>query len=292
MIQSMTGFGRGAARHGETVISVEVRGVNARQNDVRIKLPPRYRDAEPGLRAELQEHARRGKVDVTVERRDASGAEGAAEINAALFARYRDRLVALTPAIADDPAGLAQAVLRLPGIVGESGSEFSAGERAALGEAFAAALRDFVAFRRAEGEALGADLAGHARAIAAAIPAVEAFEAERKARMRQRLARLVDENLAGTPVDQNRLEQEVVFYLEKIDIAEEKQRLAQHCDFFLENLADPEEEKGRRLNFIAQEMGREINTLGAKAYSSDIQRVVVAMKESLEKVKEQLANVV
>ena len=288
----MTGFGRGVARGGGLEVAVEIRSVNARTADARLRLPPAYRAAEPRLKARLAAVARRGKVEVAVERRADGGAPLDGGIDEEAFRRLRDQLSRLAPELAASPARLAAAVLQLPGVVGGTRAEPAEGELALLGEAFELALEAFAAFRREEGRALAAELRAHVDAIAAALPRVDGLAAARETAMRERLGRLVAEKLSGTAVDRARLEQECLYYLERMDIAEERARLAQHCDYFRENLADGDVEKGRRLTFIAQEIGREVNTLGAKAYSSDLQRVVVAMKEALEKIKEQLANAV
>ncbi len=286
----MTGFGRATTHNDRFAITVEIRAVNARQADARVKLPTAYRDEEAELRQALQQASLRGKVDAVVERRAASGVAVEAGINAALYRELKTQLLRVEPAFADDPVALATAVLRLPNLVGVSEEAADAAEVDLLHEVFAEALAAFVGFRQNEGQALADDIAARVGTIASAIPDLETFETLRQEEMRERLTRLIDEKLSGSAVDRNRLEQEVLYYLEKMDISEEKARLRQHCAFFAESLADGELEKGRRLSFIAQEMGREINTLGAKAYSSKIQRVVVGMKDELEKVKEQLAN--
>ena len=291
-MQSMTGFGRAAAQADGFAITVEVRAVNARQADVRVKVPTAYRDEEPALRKALQEASVRGKVDAVVERRAGSGAALETAVDPDAYAEMRRRLRELEPALAFDPVALATAVLRMPSVYGAGEVAAAEAELEALHEAFAEAVRDFVGFRQNEGRALAVDIRTHVEDILATVPQVEDFEPEREERMRERLERLIEDKLSGTALERNRLEQEALYYLEKMDISEEKQRLRQHCRFFLESMADDELEKGRRLSFIAQEMGREINTLGAKAYSSDIQRVVVHMKDELEKVKEQLANVI
>lgn len=288
----MTGFGRGSAKVGEISVNVEIRALNSRQTDIRLKAPQLYREEEVALRNLLQSAAHRGKFDVSIERKDSSGGDVEQGINDKLFHRYRAHLLRLTPEMVSDPAGLTTAILRLPNVVGSIDDELEPKEQQALHEAFSIALYDFIAFRTAEGKVLEADLITNVNAISEAIPAVEQHEAIRQNKMKARLQRLIEENLSASAVDQNRLEQEVVYYLEKIDISEEKVRLAQHCSYFIEKLQDDDPEKGRRLNFIAQEMGREINTLGAKAYSSEIQRLVVGMKDGLEKIKEQIANIV
>ncbi len=286
----MTGFGRATGHDNNVLITVEIRAVNARQADARAKVPPAYRDEEPALRLLLQQSSVRGKVDAVVERRSVSGVPAEAGVNVALYGELKRQLLLAEPAFAADPVALATAVLRLPNLVGAAEAEPGASEVALLHVVFAEALEAFVGFRQNEGQALADDVAAHVQAIQSAIPDLEAFEERRQSEMRERLTRLVDEKLTGSAIDRNRLEQEVLFYLEKMDISEEKARLRQHCTFFAESLADGDLEKGRRLGFIAQEMGREINTLGAKANSSAIQRVVVGMKDELEKVKEQLAN--
>ena len=286
----MTGFGRATAQTEGFVITVEIRAVNARQADARVKVPPAYRDEEPALRALLQQSSVRGKVDAVVERQSAGGLSSEASINVTLYRELKRQVLLAEPAFAKDPVALATAVLRLPNLVGASEEDATKSEVALLHEAFQEALEAFISFRQNEGRALAEDVTARVATIRDAIPDLESAEAKRQAGMRERLERLIEEKLTGSAVDRNRLEQEVLFYLEKMDISEEKARLRQHCIFFAESLHDGQLETGRRLGFIAQEMGREINTLGAKAYSSDIQRVVVGMKDELEKVKEQLAN--
>lgn len=289
----MTGFGRSSASTGELVIGVEIRALNAKQSDIRIKAPGLYREEEINLRTTLQQRAGRGKIDVTIERKDAQGSDLDQEINEPLFRRYLTQLRRLSSAQGQaDDVQLTPAILRLPNVVGAATGTLTAAEREALHKAFDAALADFLSFRETEGAALATDLLKHVGAIERRLPQVETFEQQRGEVVRARLERLIDEHLQESDADRSRLEQEVLYYLEKMDVTEEKVRLAQHCHFFREKLEDEAIEKGRRLNFIAQEMGREINTLGAKAYSADIQRLVVEMKDALEKIKEQVANVV
>ncbi len=287
----MTGFGRASRQVGPNLLSVEIRAVNARQSDIRFKLPSGLRDAEHSLRQRLQDAAPRGRIEVLVERRGLNAGHGPG-INVSLYHQYRQQLLALEPEFLRDGAALASAILKLPNVVGTEDDTADPAELSILHELFEEGIEDFMRFRKTEGEALATDLAAHVTSIQEALPEVEKHEPLRSQQMRQRLEHLVDEQLTGTAVDRSRLEQEVLFYLEKIDISEEKARLRQHCTFFLESMLDAEPEKGRRLGFIAQEMGREINTLGAKAYSSNIQRTVVHMKDELEKIKEQLANAV
>ena len=287
----MTGFGRAQSRSAGIQLSVEIKAFNARQSDVRIKLPGVFRDLEPGFRQNLLDKALRGRIEMTIERRDEQGAELGQGINESAYERFKLQLSELCPELSQDPVALAQTILRLPNVVGLGEAEAEEEEIQALQITFQQALNEFILFRRNEGKALAEDLKNRVRFIQETLPGIEQFEGPRQEKMRLRLRRLVEDHAKGNAIDQNRLEQEVLFYLEKIDISEEKTRLLQHCRFFLENLQDQETETGRRLSFIAQEMGREINTLGAKAYDSQIQHLVVQMKDELEKIKEQLANV-
>lgn len=287
----MTGFGRAQSRSAGIQLSVEIKAFNARQSDVRIKLPGVFRDLEPGFRQNLLDKALRGRIEMTIERRDEQGAELGQGINESAYERFKLQLSELCPELSQDPVALAQTILRLPNVVGLGEAEAEEEEIQALQITFQQALNEFILFRRNEGKALAEDLKNRVRFIQETLPGIEQFEGPRQEKMRLRLRRLVEDHAKGNAIDQNRLEQEVLFYLEKIDISEEKTRLLQHCRYFLENLQDQETETGRRLSFIAQEMGREINTLGAKAYDSQIQHLVVQMKDELEKIKEQLANV-
>jgi len=288
----MTGYGRSSAQYDTIRISAEIKALNARQTDVRVKLPAAYSEAEHSLRKTAQAAAHRGKIEVIVGRQSLDGSDLDQGINTSLFQRYRTELLELDPNLAEQPAILASAVLRLPGMVGTNEETVEEAEIALLNATVQQALEKFVAFRQNEGAALYTDLIKQVDLIEHAVPRIESHEEERQKLLRARLARLIKDNLSGSAVDQNRLEQEVIYYLEKIDISEEKVRLIQHCAFFREKIDDAEVQKGRRLNFVTQEMGREINTLGAKAYNSNIQREIVGMKEALERIKEQIANVV
>jgi uncharacterized protein (TIGR00255 family) len=187
---------------------------------------------------------------------------------------------------------LISSVLRFPNVIQAMSTEISEEEWRAVEDCLNVSLANLEAFRIEEGDAMELAIRGHIAVIMDGLKKISPLEKERIERIRQRLKRGLQEHMNGEQVDQNRFEQEVLFYLEKLDITEEKVRLAQHCEYFL-NILDLEEKvKGKKLNFIAQEMGREINTLGAKAQSTDIQKNVVTMKDELEKIKEMLANTI
>ncbi|MEL7019982.1 MAG: DUF1732 domain-containing protein, partial [Bacteroidota bacterium] len=187
---------------------------------------------------------------------------------------------------------IVQAIMRIPNVVSAAHESITSEEWAIVEDALNDALDKFTAFRHTEGQAMETDLSLRVNNIADLLQQLHPYEKERVVRLRQRLKQSLEEHLNKDKIDENRFEQEVLFYLEKMDVTEEKVRLEQHCKYFLEVLQKKNTQKGRKLSFISQEMGREINTLGAKAYSSEIQRIVVQMKDELEKVKEQVANCV
>ena len=293
MIKSMTGFGKGEASFGTKKITVELRSLNSKQLDLNIKLPALYRQSETELRNLVSQRLQRGKVDVfvTVESQQT---ETSAHINKEVLAAYAAELreaaryAKLNDAgVGYDSAAL-QVLMRLPDVVSVEAERVTEEESAALLAAATDAVERLDAFRVQEGAVLIADLLRRVDLIETFREEVVPFE---KARTETIRARILD-NLSklGVEVDRNRLEQEMIYYLEKLDITEEKVRLSNHCRYFRE-VAAGEEAPGRKLGFIAQEMGREINTMGSKANESNIQILVVRMKDELEKIKEQVLNI-
>jgi uncharacterized protein (TIGR00255 family) len=292
MIKSMTGYGRGSASANSKIITVEVRSLNSKGLDLSVKLPLAYRVMEPETRAAATAVIGRGKADVFVNFEDSSASTGA-RINVALFGEYlrQIRQAARDTGIpVGDEERLISSILRMPDVMSSSeGGDIPADEEAALRRALAEALAALDTFRAQEGAVLLADLSARVDTIETLLTEVAPLEAARIPAVKARIL----ENIAavGVTVDTNRLEQELVFWIEKLDITEEKVRLAKHCDYFRSTATSGEEGVGRKLGFIAQEMGREINTLGSKANDAAIQRIVVQMKDELEKVKEQLLNI-
>ncbi len=289
MIKSMTGFGKAESLVPNRKFTVEIRSLNSKQLDLSIKLPSVYRSLEPELRALATRTLQRGKVEVfvTVEN---TAVETSAHINKEQFRAYVRQLSdALTYAGMDASFdAMMQAVLRMPDVVSAPNETVPEEEHAALLAAAEKAIARLDEFRLQEGAVLIADLLRRVDRIEACKEEVVPYEKARtetiKARIRESLAQL------KVAADPNRLEQEMIFYLEKLDITEEKVRLRNHCAYFRE-VAAGEETPGRKLGFIAQEMGREINTMGSKANDSDIQILVVKMKDELEKIKEQVLNI-
>ena len=289
MVKSMTGFGKGEAALRNKKITVEIRSLNSKQLDLSLRLPAVYRQSEYAIRNLIARTIQRGKVDVfvTVE---SQAVETSARINREVFREYL-RQMNDTLSFSGIDAGydaILPVIMRLPDVVATEAEAISEEEHAALLAAVEAAAAHLDAFREQEGAILIADLLRRVELIEQYKTEVVPFE---KARTETVKARILD-NLSklAVDVDRNRLEQEMIFYLEKLDITEEKVRLTNHCNYFRE-VASSEEGAGRKLGFIAQEMGREINTMGSKANEPNIQILVVKMKDELEKIKEQVLNI-
>ncbi len=289
MIKSMTGFGKGEATFQNKKITVEIRSLNSKQLDLNLRLPSVYRQSEYELRTLIARTVQRGKVDVFVNV-ESQRVETPARINRELFREYLRQMndTLAYAGIDADYDTLVPAILRMPEVVSAESETVSDEEHAALLSAAEAAAAHLDAFRVQEGAILIADLLRRVDLIEQYKEEVIPFEQARTQTIR---ARILD-NLAQlkVDVDSNRLEQEMIFYLEKLDITEEKVRLTNHCRYFRE-VAAGEEGVGRKLGFIAQEMGREINTMGSKANETNIQILVVKMKDELEKIKEQVLNI-
>lgn len=286
----MTGYGRSNGTFGEKSIAVEIRALNAKVTDLKMRLPADYKEKEMELRKLVTDHAERGKIDLLVDVQNADGAT-AVSLNEGLFRGYHRELSRLCNELGLNQGDIVQAILRIPNVVSSPSGEVDEEEWKTICETVTQALNNFKEFRKKEGKALETDLREKLQTILDLLEAVKPFEQERFVRMRERMRNFMEEFWGRENLDTNRFEQEILYYLEKMDMSEEKVRLAQHCNYFLEHLNNHQETVGRSLNFIAQEMGREINTLGAKAYDAEIQRLVVRMKDELEKIKEQLANV-
>ena len=289
MVKSMTGFGKGEATLQNKRITVEIRSLNSKQLDLSLRLPAVYRQSEYELRNVIARTIQRGKVDVFVSV-ESQSVETSARINREVFREYLRQMndtLAFAGIDADYDAIL-PVIMRLPDVVATESEAISEEEHAALIAAAEAAAAQLDAFRTQEGAILITDLLRRVELIERYRDEVVPFEKARTETIRTRIL----DNLAKLPVevDRNRLEQEMIFYLEKLDITEEKVRLTNHCKYFRE-VAAGEEGAGRKLGFIAQEMGREINTMGSKASESNIQILVVKMKDELEKIKEQVLNI-
>ena len=289
MILSMTGFGKAQGNYKHTTYKVEVRSVNSKQLDLVLRLNSAIRDQEMDLRKKLASELVRGKVDISVY------AEGVHEdkmlsINQELFDQYTTMLRAAAVKQDIDQSTLLAQVLKLPEVLQAERKEKPQEEIDLVIDLLFEAVKNFQEFRSAEGKQLRLDLTERLNNIGSLMTQVEEFEGERIETVRQRMMERFEELKDKVTLDESRLEHELVYYIEKYDITEEKVRLAAHLKYFEETM-NSDEAAGRKLGFISQEMGREINTLGSKANHAQIQKIVVDMKDELEKIKEQVLNV-
>jgi len=287
----MTGYGIAKQFFRDAQLQVEIKSVNSRGADIRIRSPFDLKDKEFTIRKEVIESAVRGKIDVVMEL-TTDNLRLSGLINEKLF---RDYLQVLKP-IADefelDGSHLLSSVLRIPEVVAGGSDHLNETEWQIVESTLDEAMDRFLQYRQEEGSAIERDFINCITRIEDCLERIAPHEGNRMNKVRERINSGLEEFIPVESIDANRFEQELIYYLEKIDFSEEKSRLSQHCKYFRENLDTDVMSKGRTLNFIAQEIGREINTMGSKAYDSEIQRIVVEMKDELEKIKEQTANIV
>ena len=291
MLHSMTGYGRSVLQFQGKTIAVEIRSLNSKYTDVRLKIPQNYKEKEHILRKEIIEQLERGKIDLIIEVTSLNGEEGYG-LNRSLFKTYYKELTSIATELSIPTGDIMSAILRIPNVVVSPEGTVQEEEWENVQLALKNAIKEFMNFRKSEGSALRQELVQRIQKILTLLDDVLPHEKDRFNSIRLKLQQRLDEFMSKEEVDKNRFEQEVLFYLEKIDLTEEKVRLIQHCNYFIEELEHKSMSKGRKLGFISQELGREMNTMGAKAYSHEIQRIVVSMKDELEKIKEQLANIV
>ncbi len=292
MIQSMTGYGRGSARYNDLTVLAEIRSLNSKITDLRIKLPVSLGEKEIELRNLVLQRTQRGKIEMTITF-EGDLALDDIDYDRAVIRKHFQQLSEIALELGVGADQILHEVLKLPNVLRTGGSaEIDHSLWNAMLTAVNASIDQLIVFREHEGLSLYNDLHQSVSAIHAMCNQIDAHDQERLAHVRQRMKQKLDEYLNADQVDANRFEQEVVYYLDRLDIHEEKVRLQQHCTFFMETLKGDMEMKSKQLNFISQELGREINTLGAKAQWSPLQHLVVGMKNELEKIKEQLANIV
>ncbi len=284
MIQSMTGFGKHVLQLPGKKITVELKSLNSKNLDINARVPQAYREKELVFRNAIAQSLERGKIDFGLYV-EANGEAASSRINEGVVRDYMEQLGRIA---SGDALQLMEMALRLPDTLRTEKEEIDPEEFEAIQQALAAALDGVHAFRSEEGKTLEDDFISRIQAIQGYLETVEKLDRERLAAVRQRLEKAVAD-LRET-VDPNRFEQELIYYLEKYDITEEKVRLSKHLDYFLKTLGSAES-NGKKLGFICQEIGREINTIGSKANDAPMQRVVVQMKDELEKIKEQIGNV-
>ncbi|MDO4959561.1 MAG: YicC/YloC family endoribonuclease [Prevotellaceae bacterium] len=293
MILSMTGYGKSIATFQDKKINVEIKSLNSKALDLSTRIAPLYREKEMEMRQMIQQKVIRGKVDfsIWIEKDEATDA---ASINIELAKNYYKQLSNLAEAVNEKAPSMAElmpTIMRMPDILAKQDQTetLSDEEWAVARQAIEEALDALVAFRRQEGEALAKKFNEKIDNIEALMKSIEPYETSRVEKIRQRI---IDglKQIPEIDYDKNRLEQELIYYIEKLDISEEKQRLANHLNYFRETMAEEEGGQGKKLGFIAQEMGREINTTGSKSNQAEMQNIVVKMKDELEQIKEQVLN--
>jgi len=292
MIKSMTGFGRAEFEVSNKKITLEIKSLNGKQIDINTRIPSLYREKEIEIRKELSEKLVRGKIDLTIYLEN-HGEESNSKINEHILKSYFGHLKKINDdlKLLTDNSTL-HAALRLPDVVKTEYETLDEEEWQVILENIREAIQQINEFRLQEGKALETDISENVNSISELLQKITPFETQRIETVKSRLNESLCKSNMNENVDKNRFEQELVYYLDKMDMNEEKVRLENHCSYFLETLnQDSQSSNGKKLAFISQEMGREINTIGSKAYESNIQRVVVQMKDHLERIKEQLLNV-
>lgn len=289
MVRSMTGYGNAKGVVGGQNVIVEIRSLNSKFLELNLRIPGQFRDRELELRADMGKQLERGKADLSIQFEGGDLARKSA-VNRELFNAYYEDLSALGREYHLSDVNMLDILLRMPAVLNTDRSESDESQWKELRGIIDDALEKFNSFRDKEGLALEKDVMQRVQSILNSLPRLEQFEQRRIENVRQRLQKSLGELQDQVSVDRNRFEQELIYYIEKLDVSEEKVRLRSHCDYFIQTLNGPEA-NGKKLGFIAQEIGREINTIGAKANDAEMQRIVVEMKDELEKLKEQLANV-
>ncbi|PKB42321.1 uncharacterized protein (TIGR00255 family) [Cellulophaga sp. RHA19] len=284
MIQSMTGFGKHVVQLPSKKITIEIKSLNSKSLDLNARMPSAYREKELELRKTIANGLQRGKIDFNLYI-ESTGADTSAQINESVVKQYMQQLKAIAEG---DDVKLLEMALRLPDAMKTEREEIDAEEYKAIQNTLIEALKEINVFRTEEGAVLEQDFKQRISSLENLLEQVIAIDPDRQAAVRERLDKAVSD--LKTEVDQNRFEQELIYYLEKYDITEEKVRLANHLAYFTTTI-NSDDSNGKKLGFISQEIGREINTIGSKANYAPMQQLVVQMKDELEKIKEQMLNV-
>jgi uncharacterized protein (TIGR00255 family) len=290
MLKSMTGYGIAVFDSGSTKYTVEIKSLNSKFLELTLRIPKSFSEKEFQLRNECNKQIERGKVNLSINVEKADANVKAAGIDKDLLKNYFEQLKSVSQDLNEPVTNLLQLALGLPEVVRYEEETVSEEEWKIVEKTFQQAVANFQKFRGDEGNVLEQDVKYRIGIILKNLELIEVEEPKRVPVIRERLNTFLTEAVGREAIDQNRFEQELIYFIDKLDITEEKIRLKTHCDYFIENLKN-EDANGKKLGFISQEIGREINTLGSKANDANIQKLVVGMKEELEKIKEQLLNV-
>ena len=290
MLHSMTGYGRAETNFNEKTLLIEVKSLNGKQFDLRLNIPSLLKPYEVEIRNKLNETLFRGSVECNISVKS-NGVSKPVSINTALAKSYYQPIVELANELGIEKENLLSTLLILPDVVSSTNEIITEEEWGAISNLLQTAIDQLIQHRIKEGKSIEKDLLERVAAIEAQQSNIAVHEPERRIKIKEGLVKLLEQHVGADKYDNNRLEQELIYYIEKIDISEEKVRLTNHCTYFKDVLKEKEPSKGKKLSFILQEMGREINTTGSKANDIAIQKSVILMKDELEKAKEQILNV-
>ena len=291
MLYSMTGYGRAEANFNDKTILIEVKSLNGKQFDARLNIPAMLKPYEVEIRNKLNEELVRGSVEVTISIKSSGGMSKPFAVNKELAKSYYQPILELADELGIAKDNILSTLLKMPDVVSSSNEVLSEQEWKQVQVLFNEAIAILIQHRKVEGVSLEKDILQRVEAIELHQAAIEKWEPQRRTKIKEGLVKLLEQQVGSEKYDTNRLEQELIYYIEKIDISEEKVRLLNHCNYFKSVLKETEPSKGKKLSFILQEMGREINTTGSKANDVEIQKLVILMKDELEKAKEQILNV-
>ena len=289
MIHSMTGYGKAEGVIGNKKITIQLKSLNSKQADVSVKVPSLFKDQELVLRKEIAKDLQRGKIEMYLSY-EANEKENSYEIDEVVFQRYYNQLSLLNGKFKLDNSNLTATILKMPEILKAREESVNESNDNAVLTLLKEALVEINSFRADEGKTLELDLTDHINKIESLLAEALKYEDERTETVRTRILSNLEDAQQKDNVDMDRFEQEMIFYMEKYDISEEKVRLKAHCNYFKKTMAE-EQGQGKKLGFISQEIGREVNTLGSKSNHAQMQKLVVQMKDQLEKIKEQVLNV-
>jgi len=286
----MTGYGRAEMTFNDKTLLVEVKSLNGKQFDVRLNIPSLLKPIEVEIRNTLNEHLFRGSVECSIFVRS-NGASKPVNFNKALAKSYYQPIVELADELGIGKENILSTLLKMPDVVASTNEVLAEDEKHAIFGLLKQAIDLLNLHRQEEGKSIELDLLERVAGIEAQQAAIAVLEPNRRTKIKDGLIKLLEQNVGPDKYDNNRLEQELIYYIEKIDISEERVRLTNHCAYFKSILSEKDPNKGKKLSFVLQEMGREINTTGSKANDIDIQKAVIVMKDELEKAKEQILNV-
>ncbi len=290
MLYSMTGYGRAELNFNDKIFIVEVKSLNGKQFDLRLNIPSLLKPYEIEIRNKLNEVILRGSVECNINIKS-NGVSKPVSVNKELAKSYFQPIAELASELGIGTDNILSTILKMPDVISSTNEVISEEEWKALYSVLLQAITHLMNHRRDEGKSIEKDLVERVAAISEQQAVIEKFEPNRRSKVKENLLKQLEQHIGADKYDTNRLEQELIYYIEKIDISEERVRLANHCAYFNTILKEADPSKGKKLSFILQEMGREINTTGSKANDVDIQKAVIQMKDELEKAKEQILNV-